>query len=280
MGEPIVEDLHTGSPVVIHGLEGLQERAGTEVGVSSWRTVRQEDIDTFAKLTGDEQWIHVDPERAKSGPFGTTVQHGFLTLGLATGLLWEVCTVDGFGVVLNYGLNKVRFPAPLQVGSRIRMHVDRRRGASRSRAGRQGRRGGLPADLRGRGRGEAVLRGRSRLPLLRLNASHCRRHPTSPTRTERWSTNDNDRAARDRPERRGQRHPHQLPGGRLRRRDVVLVHGSGPGVTSYANWRLVHPRARPRTSTSSRPTWSASASPTARRASSTAWTPGPTRPSA
>jgi len=112
-----------GGPIVLTGLAGLQERAGQEVGTSSWRTVKQSDIDTFAKLTGDEQWIHVDPERAKAGPFGATVQHGFLTLGLATGLLWEVCTVDGFGVVLNYGLNKVRFPAPLPVESRIRMNV-------------------------------------------------------------------------------------------------------------------------------------------------------------
>ena len=112
-----------GGPIVLSGLAGLQERAGQEVGTSSWRTVKQSDIDTFAKLTGDEQWIHVDPERAKAGPFGATVQHGFLTLGLATGLLWEVCTVDGFGVVLNYGLNKVRFPAPLPVESRIRMNV-------------------------------------------------------------------------------------------------------------------------------------------------------------
>ncbi len=110
-------------PVVLHGLAGLQERLGEELGTSSWRTVEQADIDTFAKLTGDEQWIHVDPQRAAAGPFGTTIQHGFLTLGLATGLLWEVCTVDGFGVVLNYGLNKVRFPTPLPVGSRIRMGV-------------------------------------------------------------------------------------------------------------------------------------------------------------
>ena len=123
MGEPIVEEVVSGSPVVLRGLDGLRERVGSEVGVSSWRTVQQDDITTFARLTGDEQWIHVDPERAKTGPFGATVQHGFLTLGMATGLLWEVCTVDGFDVVLNYGLNKVRFPAPLRVDSRIRMHV-------------------------------------------------------------------------------------------------------------------------------------------------------------
>ncbi len=112
-----------GETITLHGFDGLQERVGGDIGTSTWRTVEQEDIDTFAKLTGDEQWIHTDPERAKDGPFGATVQHGFLTLGLATGLLWEVCTVDGFGVILNYGLNKVRFPAPLRVGSRIRMHV-------------------------------------------------------------------------------------------------------------------------------------------------------------
>ena len=111
-------------PTVLHGLASLRENLGERVGTSGWRTVEQADIDRFAELTGDRQWIHVDPERAKSGPFGTTVQHGFLTLGLATGLLWEVCTVEGFDVVLNYGLNKVRFPAPLPVGSRIRMHVE------------------------------------------------------------------------------------------------------------------------------------------------------------
>ena len=112
-----------GEPIILSGYDGLAERVGQQVGTSSWRTVRQEDIDLFAKLTGDEQWIHTDPARAAEGPFGATVQHGFLTLGLATGLLWEVCTVDGFKVVLNYGLNKVRFPAPLRVGRRIRMHV-------------------------------------------------------------------------------------------------------------------------------------------------------------
>jgi acyl dehydratase len=123
MGEPVTSEVGRDAPVVLQGLTGLQERLGDEVGVSDWRTVTQEDIDTFANLTGDRQWIHVDPERAKTGPFGATVQHGFLTLALATGLLWEICTVEGFDVILNYGLNRVRFPAPLRVGSRIRMHV-------------------------------------------------------------------------------------------------------------------------------------------------------------
>lgn len=120
MGESVTAG---GGPVVLEGIDGLREYLGKEVGVSSWRTVAQEDINQFADLTGDRQWIHVDPQRAANGPFGTTVQHGFLTLGMATGLLWEVCTVEGFGVILNYGLNKVRFPAPLRVGSRLRMHV-------------------------------------------------------------------------------------------------------------------------------------------------------------
>jgi len=124
MGEPITSEVGRDAPVVMKGLAGLRERQGQEGGVSSWRTVEQSDIDTFADLTGDRPWIHVDPERAATGPFGATVQHGFLTLGMATGLLWEVCTVEGFDVVLNYGLNRVRFPAPLRVGSRIRMHVE------------------------------------------------------------------------------------------------------------------------------------------------------------
>jgi acyl dehydratase len=114
----------TRKPVVIEGLAGLRERVGTELGVSDWSEVTQENVTAFAKLTGDEQYIHVDPERAARGPFGTTVQHGFLTLGTATGLLWSVCTVEGFNVVLNYGLNKVRFPTPLKVGAQYRMRVE------------------------------------------------------------------------------------------------------------------------------------------------------------
>src|SRR3954467_7428785 len=124
MGEPVTAEAASGAPVVLHGFEGLRERIGQEVGVSGWGTGQQDDNETFATLTGDHQWIHVDPERARTGPFGATVQHGFLTLGLATGLLWEVCTVEGYGVILNYGLNRGRFPAPLGGASRIRMHVE------------------------------------------------------------------------------------------------------------------------------------------------------------
>jgi acyl dehydratase len=110
-----------GAPVAIAGVAGLRERLGTELGVSDWVTVEQDAVDTFAELTGDRQWIHVDPERAKDGPFGTTVAHGFMTLGLSTGLLFSLFTVEDVDVILNYGLDRVRFPAPVRVGSRIRM---------------------------------------------------------------------------------------------------------------------------------------------------------------
>jgi acyl dehydratase len=110
-------------PLVIKGVAGLQEWAGRDLGTSEWTLVEQDKVTAFARLTGDEQWIHVDPERALSGPFGATVQHGFFTLGLSTGLLDQIFRVDDVSVVLNYGLNRVRFPAPLRVGSRVRMHV-------------------------------------------------------------------------------------------------------------------------------------------------------------
>jgi acyl dehydratase len=110
-------------PRVIAGLEGLRACAGTDLGVSSWMAVEQPSVDTFAEVTRDDQWIHVDPELAKGGPFGATIAHGFLTLALSSRLLWDVAVVEGIGAVINYGLNKVRFPAPLLVGSRVRMHV-------------------------------------------------------------------------------------------------------------------------------------------------------------
>ncbi len=119
-----VGTIQTSGPVVITGIEGLEAHVGQELGVSDWKTVVQEDINTFAKLTGDEQWIHVDPERAAATPVGSTIQHGFLTIGMSTGLLWQVCVVEGFGMILNYGLNKVRFPAMLATGSRYRAHVE------------------------------------------------------------------------------------------------------------------------------------------------------------
>ena len=112
------------APRVIDGLEGLRRAVGTDLGVSPWVTIDQDLVNSFARVTNDEQWIHVDPQRAaKDGPFGSTVAHGFLTISLATRLLWDVVVVSGADVILNYGLNKVRFPAPVKVGSRLRMHV-------------------------------------------------------------------------------------------------------------------------------------------------------------
>ena len=100
---------------------------GAEFGPSSWIDVPQERIDAFAEATGDHQWIHVDPERAAAGPFGTTIGHGYLTLSLLPAMSYEVIPrPDGVGMGINYGLNRVRFPAPVPVGSRVRgtFHVD------------------------------------------------------------------------------------------------------------------------------------------------------------
>jgi len=97
---------------------------GERVGVSRWHTVTQGQVDRFADATGDDQWIHVDPERARSGPFGTTIAHGYLTLALAPMLLADVLEVTGTSQMVNYGIGKVRFPAPVPVGSRVRLALD------------------------------------------------------------------------------------------------------------------------------------------------------------
>lgn len=102
----------------------LASRAGEELGQTAWRAITQTDVDTFATLTGDDQWIHVDPDRAKAGPFGTTIAHGYFTLSLSTIFLDEVVTVKGADVVLNYGSNRVRYPAPVPVGSRVRATIE------------------------------------------------------------------------------------------------------------------------------------------------------------
>lgn len=117
-----VADKRSG-PRVITSPEALRSCIGTHLGVSEWMTVDQSTINRFAEVTRDQQWIHVDPVRAENGPFGATVAHGMLTLSLCSSLLWEVAVVEGMGAAINYGLNKVRFPAPLMVGSRLRMHV-------------------------------------------------------------------------------------------------------------------------------------------------------------
>jgi acyl dehydratase len=93
---------------------------GDEYGPSSWLDVSQERIDAFAAATGDRQWIHVDPARAAAGPFGTTIGHGYLTLSLLPVMSYEVVPRQEAGMAVNYGLNKVRFPAPVPSGSRVR----------------------------------------------------------------------------------------------------------------------------------------------------------------
>jgi acyl dehydratase len=105
-------------------LDELKLAVGTKIGQSDWRVVTQDEVNLFADATGDHQWIHVDPERAKDGPFGTTVAHGYLTLSLIPQFVWTIFTVKGIKMSLNYGVNKVRFPAPLPVGSRIRAIVE------------------------------------------------------------------------------------------------------------------------------------------------------------
>lgn len=101
-------------------LVDLQARVGQEIGVSEWISVDQQRIDRFADATGDHQWIHVDPARAVAGPFGTTIAHGFLTLALLPEMAASAFTVADTRMGVNYGLNRVRFPAPLPAGSRVR----------------------------------------------------------------------------------------------------------------------------------------------------------------
>jgi acyl dehydratase len=103
-----------------HGLEELKASLGRELGPGPWFEVDQARLDGFADVTEDHQWIHVDPERAASGPFGTTVAHGFLTLSLVPHLVGSLRTVEGVRMGINYGLERVRFPAAVRVGSRIR----------------------------------------------------------------------------------------------------------------------------------------------------------------
>lgn len=106
-------------------LDRLSPLVGTEVGVSDWFTVGQDRIDTFADATEDHQWIHVDAERAAQGPFGTTIAHGFLTLSLLVTLTRDVeIDVGQPKAALNYGLDRVRFTAPVPSGSRIRARVE------------------------------------------------------------------------------------------------------------------------------------------------------------
>ena len=147
----------------ITGLDELKQAEGDDLGTSDWHEVTQDDVDTFADVTGDHQWIHVDHERARETPFGGTIAHGYYTLSLAPSLTEQIFALEGFAFAVNYGLNRVRFPAPLPVGSRVRMHAKLKsaRGRARRRADHDG------ADLRARGRRQAGVRRRDARARLR-----------------------------------------------------------------------------------------------------------------
>jgi acyl dehydratase len=107
-------------PTVIDGIDELRAATGRHLGFSDWLEIDQARIDLFAEATGDHQWIHVDPVRAADGPFGSTIAHGYLTVSLTNFFLPQILTVEGVSMGVNYGVDKIRFPAPVPVGSRVR----------------------------------------------------------------------------------------------------------------------------------------------------------------
>jgi acyl dehydratase len=115
--------LHTGTQPLDISTSGLAGRIGEVIGHSEWRSIAQADANAFGAATDDEQWIHTDPLRAAQGPFGRTIAHGYLTLSLATALIDEVFNVTDAIMVVNYGVDRVRFPAPLPVGAQVRAEV-------------------------------------------------------------------------------------------------------------------------------------------------------------
>ena len=148
----------------INGIDELKTLVGEHLGYSPYVEITQEQVNTFADATGDHQWIHIDVERAKSGPFGGPIAHGYLTLSLGPTLSPQIFVVSGISMGVNYGCGKVRFPSPVPVGSNLRLGVTLVVGRGRPRrcAGDAGVR------VRGRGCEQAVVRRRSHLPLLRL----------------------------------------------------------------------------------------------------------------
>jgi acyl dehydratase len=108
------------SPKLFDGIAAFEAHAGEHLGYSDWRRVSQREIDLFAEATGDHQWIHVDPEKAAAGPYGGTIAHGYLTLSLVPLLVQQIYRVTGLSMQVNYGVDKLRFPAPVPVDSRIR----------------------------------------------------------------------------------------------------------------------------------------------------------------
>ena len=144
---------------IINGIDELKALVGEHLGYSDYLEITQERVNQFAEATGDHQWIHVDVERAKAGPFGGPIAHGYLTLSLGPVLYPEVVRIDGFSMGVNYGANKVRFPSPVPVGAKLRLGVkllavERSPAASRSRS----------SSRSSRRRVEAVLRRRDHLP--------------------------------------------------------------------------------------------------------------------
>ena len=104
----------------LHGPHDIQQSLGKHLGYSEWMEITQDRVNLFASATGDHQWIHVDPERASNGPFGAPIAHGYLTLSISNLFLPQIVDVQGFSAGINYGTDKVRFPSPVKVGSRIR----------------------------------------------------------------------------------------------------------------------------------------------------------------
>lgn len=109
---------------IFEGIDPMYEAVGEHLGFSAWHETTQEQVDAFAEVTGGRQCIHVDPERAAAGPFGGTIAHGYLTLSLTASLIPEVYRIDGLAMAVNYGADRLRFPAPLRVGSRLRVGVE------------------------------------------------------------------------------------------------------------------------------------------------------------
>lgn len=107
---------------IAHGLDGLRALAGADLGRTDWFEITQNRVNGFADATGDHQWIHVDAERAAAGPFGGTIAHGYLTLSLVIPLFGQLLETEGIAMGVNYGLDRVRFPSPVPVGSKIRLH--------------------------------------------------------------------------------------------------------------------------------------------------------------
>ncbi|MDY7086762.1 MAG: MaoC family dehydratase [Actinomycetota bacterium] len=107
--------------ITVNGLDEVKALAGRDLGHSSWLEVTQERVNAFAEATGDHQWIHVDVERARTGPFRGTIAHGYLTLSLVIPFFSEILHIDGIKMGVNYGLDRVRFPSPVRVGSKIRL---------------------------------------------------------------------------------------------------------------------------------------------------------------